>query len=401
MAHRFSHTLHPLTVAAFLAPIISAPSGRGLVPLLALCGAWALVRAWRDGTLVELFEIKLLILVLGLLALCAAAAFWSPDTQRAIGVTFGFAGLAVAGLSLVHAARKADDAIIQSAGAALVIGLTVALVLLWVGFLYGYTTGHALWGGPEKHPYAPLSHGETVLVCLLFFASHNLWARNKRLWLIALWGLMLPPILLLGNTASALALAVGLVIFILVLRWGEKFIKVFAVIVAAAVFLMPVLTLLIPEPSVLEAALRNDGFNLSDFHRLFIWQFVTERIWEQPWLGWGMDSSRAIPGGRELILWGIETLPLHPHNGALQVWLELGVIGAVLVAAWAWLAFQRTAGHELTRSAIAVRAGAATSYLVYGLISYGIWQSWWISLAWLVSAVAVLPARELDPSPRS
>lgn len=398
MAHRFSHYLHPLIVAAFFAPIISAPTGRGLVPLLALCGVWALVRAWRDGTLVELFDIKLLILVLSLVALCAATAFWSPDTKRAIGVIFGFAGLAAAGLSLIHAARKADDTIIQSAGSGLVLGLSLALILLWLGFLYGYTTGHALWGGPEKHPYAPLSHGETVLVCLLFFASHNLWVRNQRLWLAALWGLILPPMLLVDNAASLLALALGFVILVLVLRWGMKFIKVLAAVIAAAVFLMPVMTLVIPEPSVLEITLQKEGFNPATFHRLFIWQFVTERIWEQPWLGWGMDSSRAIPGGREHILWGTETLPLHPHNGALQVWLELGVIGAVLVAVWVWLTFRWTAQHQLMRNAIAVRAGAATSYLIYGLISYGIWQSWWISLAWLIAALGIVPTREIARS---
>ena len=37
---------------------------------------------------------------------------------------------------------------------------------------------------------------------------------------------------------------------------------------------------------------------------------------------------------------GPATLPLHPHNAALQVWLELGLPGAALMAlllSWLWL----------------------------------------------------------------
>ena len=32
---------------------------------------------------------------------------------------------------------------------------------------------------------------------------------------------------------------------------------------------------------------------------------------------------------REVIYPGIGLLPLHPHNGVLQVWLEMGAVGRV------------------------------------------------------------------------
>jgi O-antigen ligase len=75
----------------------------------------------------------------------------------------------------------------------------------------------------------------------------------------------------------------------------------------------------------------------SAVHRFAIWHFAIDRIAERPLLGWGLDASRALPGGSDLIedprlpelarmggLW----MPLHPHNPALQWRLELGLPGA-------------------------------------------------------------------------
>ena len=83
-----------------------------------------------------------------------------------------------------------------------------------------------------------------------------------------------------------------------------------------------------------------DTFKTSVGHRLLIWDFAGKRIAERPLLGWGLDASRAIPGGKELIRPDQKRLPLHPHDAALQVWLELGLPGAVLFAlllGWLWL----------------------------------------------------------------
>ena len=38
------------------------------------------------------------------------------------------------------------------------------------------------------------------------------------------------------------------------------------------------------------------GLPFSVAHRLLIWDFTAARIWDSPWIGWGMDAARAIPG---------------------------------------------------------------------------------------------------------
>ncbi len=135
----------------------------------------------------------------------------------------------------------------------------------------------------------------------------------------------------------------------------------------------------------------------SAVHRWLIWQFVAEKITERPVLGWGLDSSRAIPGAHESVQGYTDRLPLHPHNAALQVWLELGFLGSLIgafLAAWPVLRIDRTiAGGNAQAAAVGVVAAIA----VVALLGFGIWQSWWIAAISLVAAltVAVLPPRDI------
>lgn len=138
-------------------------------------------------------------------------------------------------------------------------------------------------------------------------------------------------------------------------------------------------------------------------HRLIIWQFAIERYFEHPILGWGLDSSRQLPGGSVSIpnVEGAEFMPLHPHNGFLQVWLELGPLG-VLLLAWQIVALARRQAYLYANRPLwlGLATAVTTAYLMHGLLSYGIWQNWWTALALLaatsfkVAAVSMEKAQE-------
>jgi O-antigen ligase len=79
-----------------------------------------------------------------------------------------------------------------------------------------------------------------------------------------------------------------------------------------------------------------------------------------------LETSKVIPGNKTRP-GGIDAaLPLHPHNAALQMWLELGVAAA---------------------------AGCFVSATVFALISYGIWQSWWLPALTIAGASMTLAYR--------
>ena len=89
---------------------------------------------------------------------------------------------------------------------------------------------------------------------------------------------------------------------------------------------------------------------------------------------------------------GLPALPLHPHNAALQWWVELGAIGAVLGAAVALLAtgaLRRIPDPRSAATGVALLASAAT----VGCMSFGVWQSWWIAALALAAAFHVAATR--------
>ena len=84
-----------------------------------------------------------------------------------------------------------------------------------------------------------------------------------------------------------------------------------------------------------------------------------------------------------------ELLPLHPHNGALQVWLELGLIGALFAALMA-LFLGRTASRTTWPG---IGAAMLASYAVTALLSFGIWQEWWLGVQFMaICGLLALPS---------
>ena len=63
--------------------------------------------------------------------------------------------------------------------------------------------------------------------------------------------------------------------------------------------------------------------------RTDLWQLTTDMIWKQPWIGYGFGGFWQGLNGAEsgYILRAITWTPSHPHNGYLQLLLDLGILG--------------------------------------------------------------------------
>jgi O-antigen ligase len=140
------------------------------------------------------------------------------------------------------------------------------------------------------------------------------------------------------------------------------------------------------------------GLRGSATHRLAIWRFASDRWYERPLLGWGMDASRALPGGKtdfpayiglppDLQLVGA-VMPLHPHDAILQWWLELGIVGAILgTAIVLYTLWTIAATPGLSRTGRAVALAVVTAAFLPLLLNFGVWQAWWESALWLTAAL--------------
>jgi O-antigen ligase len=137
------------------------------------------------------------------------------------------------------------------------------------------------------------------------------------------------------------------------------------------------------------AALR-PHVQLSWEERLNMWTFASAKIVEKPWTGWGLDASRTFGSA----------ISLHTHDAAIQVWLELGAVGAVLAAAFwigVWSLIEALARRDRTAGAAA--AAASVAYLTIGALSFGVWQEWWLGLGAMAAVACICLSRSRSDLP--
>jgi O-antigen ligase len=68
----------------------------------------------------------------------------------------------------------------------------------------------------------------------------------------------------------------------------------------------------------------------------------------------------------------------HPHDAFLQIWSELGIVGAGLAAA-AVIAMMRGLA-SVPPARLAPRLAAIAAAAAIGLVGHGAWQGWWIAV---------------------
>jgi len=379
-----------LDLCAFLFLPILVLASRGAAPLAVVAGVCALglvadnlAVAWRRvRRLAPLFAA---LVVWGLLS-----SLWAIEPQRSVLMSFRLTALFAAGLALIAAAGeiRAPQRLLYC----FLTGFALSLVLAVVQ----YATGGALTAPLARRAFIEpaLNNIEDGLGLLLPPLCATLILRDRG---VAAAVLALPTIvvifLLVGDAARIAFIAGVIAAAALYLRrhWLTRLAAI-----ASVVFILAAPAILPPLAGI--AAMRHDAqeVKFSAWHRLEIWSFVGGKIAEKPVFGWGLDSSRAIPGGSAPIPGtpnGQQWLPLHPHNAALQIWLELGAPGAILFAwlvAWVWLRLGDASWPPLY-------AAAAGSSLVTALIiafgSYGVWQEWWIGTEFLTVFVILVMAR--------
>ena len=135
---------------------------------------------------------------------------------------------------------------------------------------------------------------------------------------------------------------------------------------------------------------------LSWDHRLRMWDYTLSRILERPLLGHGMDASRAMQDSFVTrIDVPIPFISLHPHNVGLQVWLELGLFGA-LFAAFALVSAMGAAARVSagSRARVFAMQGLLFGVMAASLITVGAWQYWfWGLVVFAAALVLLLPGR--------
>jgi O-antigen ligase len=233
-----------------------------------------------------------------------------------------------------------------------------------------------------------VGQGGFVYLLLLWPLAHVLIERTQiRLMLLA-WIMALTISLSFGRDAQVLALAVSTLVYaaIRVLPRGSA-----VIVPVIAAFLVPaVMGVLLHLP----ASVLADLVPASWAQRLVMWDFAVTQTLQSPLIGLGLDSSRAFRDTIAVAGTLAPEISLHPHNMILQLWLELGAVGAFIFA----LACMALAAmvRDLDKATAAMVAATFSVWFIIGNLSFGIWQEWWIGAAVMTVVAARLAAhREL------
>jgi exopolysaccharide production protein ExoQ len=300
---------------------------RGVAALIAAAGlcAGGLVLLAREFEPRPLFGRTLAVLAC-LLIWAMVSALWSVDPWRSLALAARLAGILAAGLALVAAVGCIVDP--RRLVLSLLVGLAVGIAMVAIEL----ATHGALGALVSERAYqaSRLNQASVSFAILFAPAGAVLVYRGHAVSALVISTATTAAIFALSGTSAKAAVTAGLALGLLLYLGQTRAAYIAAVISMILIITAPLSFARLERfPGLTETA---DRIKISAGHRLMIWSFAGERIAERPLTGWGLDAARAIPGGKEPIRPGETWLPLHPHNAPLQVWLELGVPGAVLFA---------------------------------------------------------------------
>ena len=89
-----------------------------------------------------------------------------------------------------------------------------------------------------------------------------------------------------------------------------------------------------------------------------------------------------------------EALPLHPHNGVIQIWLELGLIGALIAAFFSFKIIIKLWKKAHSKKEVTYALGLYSSSFTMICISYGLWQSWWLAGLFIAATIYISSENE-------
>lgn len=132
-------------------------------------------------------------------------------------------------------------------------------------------------------------------------------------------------------------------------------------------------------------------------HRIIIWYMETHMFTQKILFGWGAEATKYVDlssfkdsyyiqyHGAEFYIRNNEFLPIHAHQGFLQILMELGLVGMALVAIIWWKGSSILLATRF--KAAPYLAGTFFMLLVPFSLNYGLWQHSWITI-WLMIFIA-------------
>jgi O-Antigen ligase len=383
-----------LQVLLLVAPLATAIAPRLTWLFLCLVAIVLLVGAWRQGSewrrLVQPNPAFMAVLVVVLYVFLSA--IWSPDPGGTLSKAALFLGVVLLTLAASNAIAVWDKTELRQAALAFAVGAFLGSLYILIGILTDDAVKRAAefavtMDRPEskssfatKFKLGSVRRNVTMSVLHLWPALLVLTAfirPSRRLaYTLLFLAAVAVPVFLSGRESAQVALIGSALVFAAACTWRRGISRGLAVAWCLAFALILPLTF-----AAYRAELHMEKWlPKSARERVILWEYTAERVLETPWIGIGADATplmrEAVTAEQPVGFVYPRTTGAHAHSLFLQVWYELGLVGAVLVA----LAGAATALRTTSLSPEAQPFAAAT-FATFGAsvaFAWGIWQTWLI-----------------------
>lgn len=374
-----------------LIALVSVPAAAKLSVLwLPMAAILALLVGPRPADGAAWGRVLPLILLLGIVW-AGLSLLWTPNVDHGLRAFLDTASLALAGGILLSWLKQTPDTV-KAIGHHWFARLYLPAVLLLLPLVVAHRL--ALHGVPhfEWAERANMTDRGSIMLALLLWPCLSLLAgRWQRL---SLWLLVAVVVLISNSLAAKLVVLLGGGIFMLARRYHHGLLRALPLIGLGLLLLMP----MVAQSFYSWGWQYAEWMPSSSRHRVMIWDFVARQAAIHPWLGWGINAARDFPNMGEVPLLGDRMIPMHPHNGVLQLWLEFGAVGIGLCALgwlslcrkWRILANQSPplTGHQLVQQAAAITQ--VIGIMIVVCTSFSLWASYWQAWIWLIVGFTVL-----------
>ena len=388
-----------LAIASFLFLPLGLYAPRGLAPLFVLTAVLLISSILISRRSLKLTSRYIYLVAMALPIFGAVTAIWSPTPEVSIKTSIVLGGTIFFGFLVINNSTLNQSFRAYPFEIYLIVGGVIGFLLL---FIENITNGglirifYQLFGLEESRlsfndegPFI-FNPGLSVASLYIWPLGMILFRHFDRLPAILLVFLFSLGIFIGPSSAPIVALLVGLITMLITRilpRLGPNLL-----ILATALYTItaPAMTKVFPNPFDPDSKF-TQFYALSHIHRYMIWDTTFIHIKNKPILGHGLDVSRSMYSKNDRITSEIsikgkskkekifaEPIPLHPHNAILQIWLELGFVGAVLLASFFVGLLHLLKNISQNRWETAACYGVFASGLTISSLSYGIWQSWWL-----------------------
>ena len=261
--------------------------------------------------------------IFSLVLIAAISLIWSFEKSNTLKDVFTITGSSLFGLYLAsrYTLKQQLELMSWTYGIVIVLSFIFAVAMPKLGIMGAAHQGK--WRGIFSHKNGL---GQSMVYSFLTFMFLTYQSKKHKLLMWVGMSLSILLLLLSASTSSMFNLFVLVVVFF-----------VLYIVRIPYLLMMPVIALIITVGEAFYLwSIDNSGVIFNSVGkdatltgRTDLWQLTTDMIWKQPWIGYGFGGFWQGLNGAEsgYILRAVTWTPSHPHNGYLQLLLDLGILG--------------------------------------------------------------------------